>query len=372
MRSLLHWLRRGRRQQREGLQSLHSTTHGAPSTAEHLTESAVAQGEDGGEALSAEALQLIPWSMARLSRIARELQERPSQEAIQAARAARGCLERFWLVAPVDALETLFAGPIGEVYRQFLAGVLPALPLDSAETTRQQQLSERLARGLACNGSINVLLALLLYSDREAMQVSDPLRHLPAWLLPLYAERCEPGLGAVGATSPRPSLPTSTRLESTPVLPDLAPITGEACMALIGDAEFLGRLSGLVNLYGLEPDDPEIRRDLSQGRRQVAQVWLDVETQQLEALYRTPFGQLTDNLVASGFAREGLSQDERALRQQLVELAADLHQPRALNALMALLLYFPIEQVTLPEDATLLPVWLLQNLRRLGARPAHA
>lgn len=372
MRSLLHWFRRGSRKQRDPVLSFRSTLHGGTSAMEQLSKSAVAQAQETGEGLSAGTLELIPWSMARLSRIARELQERPSQEAIRAARAARGCLERFWLIAPVDGLETLFAGPIGEVYRQFLAGVLPALPLDSAETTRQQQLRERLARGLDCNGSINVLLALLLYIDREAMQVSDPLRYLPAWLLPLYAERCEPGLAADGTTSPRPSLPTSTSTECTLTLPDLAPITGEACMALIGDSEFLARLNGLVNLYGLEPDDPEIRRDLSQGRRQVAQVWLDVETQQLEALYRTPFGQLTDTIVASGFAREALSQDERSLRQHLVELAADLHQPRALNALMALLLYFPIEQVTLPADATLLPVWLLQSLRQLGARPANA
>lgn len=370
MGSLLQWLRWGRRQQRVAVLSLRSSTPGVLVTTEHPVTPNPAQAQKSGEAPSSDSLELTPWSIARLARIARELQERPSQEVIQAARAARSCLERFWLAAPVDGLEALFAGSIGDVYRQFLAGVLPALPLDPAEGTRRQQLSQRLAVGLDCNGSINVLLALMLYLDREAMQVSDPLRHLPTWLVPLYAERCEPGLDADCSTTARPALPSSMAMDTPLPLPDLAPVTGEACMALIGDAEFLGRLNGLVNLYGLEPADPEIRRDLSQGRRQVAQVWLDVETRQLESLYRTPFGQLTDHLVTSGFAREPLSQDERALRQQLVELAADLHQPRALNALMALLLYFPIEQVMLPQDPAVLPVWLLENLQRLGARPA--
>jgi len=126
----------------------------------------------------------------------------------------------------------------------------------------------------------------------------------------------------------------------------------------------------LINLYGLEPSDAEICSDLSRGRRQLAQIWLDVETEQLESLYRTPFGQLTDNLIRSDFAREPLSQDERAMRQQLAEVAADLRHPRALNALIAALLYYPIEQVSLPADPALLPPWLSESLRQHGAQPA--
>lgn len=279
-----------------------------------------------------QTLELTPWSIARLEAISRELQQRPSAGSLQAARSARGCLARFWLAAPVDALETLFAGPIGAVYRHLLAGVLPALPLDAAETAWKAQLTAQLQLGFARHGSVNVFLALLPYLDREVMQVHDPLRHLPGWLLPLYAERCEPGLSPQ-PTSPPPQLQPAPAL--APSLPTLAPITGVAGMALIGDADFLGRINGLIKLYELEPSDPEIVRDLSLGRRQVAQVWLDVETEQLEALYRTPFGKVTEQLIRSGFAREPLGDDERALRQHLVELAADLGHPRALNALIA-------------------------------------
>lgn len=315
------------------------------------------------------ALELTPWSIARLEAISTEVQQRPSGSSLAAARSARGCLARFWLAAPVDALESLFAGPIGAVYRHLLAGVLPALPLDAAEAAWRDQLTAQLQLGFAHHGSVNVLLALLPYLDREVMQVHDPLQHLPAWLLPLYAERCEPGLSAQPPTPP-PQLPAAPPLP--PTLPALAPLTGSAGMALIGDADFLGRINGLIKLYELEPSDPEIGRDLSLGRRQVAQVWLDVETEQLEALYRTPFGQITDHLILSGFAREPLSDDERALRQQLVELSADLGHPRALNALIAALLYFPMEQVTMPADRAQLPDWLAQSLIRLGARPTPA
>jgi hypothetical protein len=313
------------------------------------------------------ALDFTPWTIARLDAIGREVVERPCQASLQAARSARGCLSRFWLAAPVDGLETFFNGAIGDVYRHLLAGALPALPLDRPDVALKQQLTDFLQQGLERHGSINVLLALLPYLDREAMQVHEPLRHLPAWLIPLYAERCEPGLGAQ-STPQRPQLPPMATHNIT--LPELAPITGTASMALIGDAEFLGRINGLISLYNLEPGDPEICRDLGQGRRQVAQVWLDVDSDQLEALYRTPFGQLTDHLITSRFAVEPLSQDELAMRQQLSEVAADLRHPRALNALLAALLYYPIEQVTLPADSTLIPAWLSESLTRKGVQPA--
>ena len=354
--SLLHWLGWSRRQPESGSLALRFTDPQAPLPSPP-------------EAVPPEVLELMPWSIARLKVIAAEVIERPCQAALQAARSARSCLSRFWLAAPVDALETLFAGPIGDVYRQLMAGVLPALPLDAAESAWKNQLTAYLQGGFEQPGSVNALLALLPYLDREAMQVNNPLQHIPSWLVPLYAERCDPGLSAQpNPAKPLPQLPPVPALG--PSLPELAPITGAAAMALIGDAGFLGRISGLLNLYELEPGDPEICRDLGLGRRQVAQVWLDVESDQLESLHRTPFGQLSDNLIGSPFAREPLSQDERALRQQLAEVAADLHHPRALNALMAALLYYPIEQVTLPMDQALLPPWLAQTLARLGARAA--
>jgi hypothetical protein len=214
--------------------------------------------------------------------------------------------------------------------------------------------------------------------DRHGLQVSDPFNQLPAWVLPLYAERCDPAVADRlnhTAKQPTPLLQparadaVAARLPAASVpLPVLAPLTGEACMGLISDQDFLGRVSALINLYAIEPQDPEVCRDLDRSRRQVAQVWLDVEPEQLEVLYRTPFGQLTDNLIASNFAAEALHQDDLNQRHQLADMAADLRHPHALNALMAALLYYPIRQVKLPTSRELLPTWLVAALTRLGAQ----
>ena len=327
---------------------------------------------EGHPTLEPPDLVITPWSVTRLDAIATAVIERPDQAALESARSARSCLSRLWLATPVDGLEALFEGAVGAVYRKFLRGVLPALPLDAAETAWKASLSEYLLGGFERSGSLNVLLALLPYIDREGLQVTDPFHHLPSWLLPLYAERCDPAI--VDPLEPTLAQPLPRLQPGRPMaaiaaspLPILAPITGDACMALIGDAAFLGRVSALINLYAIDAHDPEVGRDLNRSRRQVAQVWLDVQADQLESLYRTPFGQLTDNLIASDFAKDPLGSDDITMRHQLAQVASDLRDPHALNALMAALLYYPIKQVKLPATKDLLPPWLSQGLSRLGA-----
>ena len=54
-----------------------------------------------------------PWSVARLEAIMREASVNPSAATLQAARQARHCLSVFWLAAPSDQLELLYASSIG-------------------------------------------------------------------------------------------------------------------------------------------------------------------------------------------------------------------------------------------------------------------
>lgn len=372
MATLLQRLGWGRPHHREPPPSVHFKNQTSPGISKGINGTTNHQDADGHLGQEPSDLVITPWSVARLDAIATAVIERPNQAALESARSARTCLSRLWLATPVDGLEALFEGDVGAVYRKFLRGVLPALPLDGAETTWKASLSEYLLGGFERSGSLNVLLALLPYIDREGLQVTDPFHHLPSWLLPLYAERCDPAIvdplePTMAQSLPRlqPGRPMAA-IAASP-LPILAPITGDACMALIGDAAFLGRVSALVNLYAIDPHDPEVGRDLNRSRRQVAQVWLDVQADQLESLYRTPFGQLTDNLIASDFAKDPLGSDDITMRHQLAQVASDLRDPHALNALMAALLYYPIKQVKLPATKDLLPPWLSQGLSRLGA-----
>ena len=60
----------------------------------------------------------LPWTVARLERIVRRANANPADGQFQLeARHARHCLSRFWLQAPIDQLEALYGGPIGQVQR---------------------------------------------------------------------------------------------------------------------------------------------------------------------------------------------------------------------------------------------------------------
>ncbi|MFM7315160.1 MAG: hypothetical protein ACKO0M_18700 [Cyanobium sp.] len=311
--------------------------------------------------------------------IFQQLSQQPDRVSLEGARASRECLSRFWLNAPVDQLESLHAGPIGQAHRLLLASILPALPLEPHEETWKATLTQYLLESFERPESPNVLLALLPYYDRAGLRVADPRRQIPAWLLADYAEHCDAEMAEElqkqqqrrsrpDASQPSADAGTAT---SAPPLPDLAPLQGDDCMALIGDSAYLGRVGGLINLYIIDPVDPEVRRELAQERRQVAQVWLDVETSQIEALYRTPFGQLTANLITSGFSREPVSVEEDGVRQQLAAVLGSLEHPRSLNALMAVMLYVPVAGVSLSgQAAARLPGWVLNELEVWRSRSA--
>ena len=104
---------------------------------------------------------------------------------------------------------------------------------------------------------------------------------------------------------------------------------GNEALALIQNKEFIGRMNGLINLYTIDPSDAEVKRELTALRRQMGQIWLDLNPQQLQALYQSSFGQMFRNFLGSGFSREPLAEDDQALRSQLVPFVSNMSQPKA-------------------------------------------
>ncbi|MDM7937831.1 MAG: hypothetical protein QUV06_10270 [Cyanobium sp. CZS 48M] len=325
-------------------------------------------------------IEVVAWTVRRLQGIFSQLNESPNQQALEDGQAARLCFTRFWLTAPVDLLETLYEGPIGQAYRLMLSGVLPALPLNAEEQRWKTGLSQRLAKAFGSHETTNLLLAVMPYYDLNSMRVSDPLRQIPEWLQADYAERCDPQflqvLRSRQAKRSKADQPASQPALLAPseapavarTLPLLSERRGSEAMTLIQDNEFLGRMSGLINLYAIDPSDAELKAELSALRRQVAQIWLDVDTPQLEDLYRTPFGQLTQNLIGSGFSREPLAADEEVAKRQLGLVVGEMSHPRAVNALLAALLFYSPKKVNFSGSERLVPSWLLQELQQLRQR----
>jgi hypothetical protein len=331
------------------------------------------------------SVQATPWSAVRLGSIFAELSANPSPDVVTEGRKARHCISRFWLTAPVDQLEMLYRSPIGQSYRALVSGPLPTQPLERSEQEWRDGLARRLMENFDRPETTNLLLAVMPYFDRGKMRVANPLQQIPQWLLPDYAALCDPALqqrfqrpvgllGPAGSSAaglayppqqlgqqpqPQPSQP--------PALPLLSARRGNEALALIQNQQFMGRMSGLINLYTIDPSDAEVKRELTGLRRQLGQVWLDVNPAQIQQLYQSSFGLLFRNLLSSGFASEPLMPDDQQIRIQLSRFVANMSQPRAINALLAALPFYPPGKIQFGGGEQFIPAWLLSDLNALGA-----
>ena len=343
-------------------------------------------------------LQVTPWSAVRLGSIFAELAANPTFELATEARKARHCLSKFWLSAPVDQLEILYRSPIGQSYRVLVTGPLPSQNLERSEQEWRDGLARRLIEDFDRPEKTNLLLAVMPYFDRGKMRVANPLQQIPQWLLADYAALCDPALqqrlqrpvGLLGPAGtavrgmayppqslvgqqraqpmgPQPMAVQPMGPQPPAALPLLAARRGNEALALIQNQEFMGRMSGLINLYTIDPSDAELKRELIGLRRQLGQVWLDVNPAQIQQLYQSSFGQLFRNLLSSGFAREPLIQEDQQLRSQLSQVVANMNQPRAVNALLAALPFYPPGKIQFGGGEQFIPAWLLTDLNRLGA-----
>ena len=302
-----------------------------------------------------------PWSLARLGSIVREAVRHPSDRSLLEARHARHCLSAFWLAAPSDHLEELYAGAIGELQRELLSSPLPALGLARDEQRWQQKLTEQLTAQSPTSRQWNVLLALMPYAAPGTLAIPEPITTLPDWLLHDYVSHCEPALRAQLAQPAGLLQPADDPLSSIGPLTDRR---GDAAMDWFRDNAALTQMTALINRYGIDSSDHEVCQELSGLRSVVAQLWLDVEPNQLKTLYDTPVGLVTRSLITSGFGQELVDDDDAQARQDLVAALSDLGRVEVHGALLAALMYYPMGAVQV-EDPEVLPEWLAQELATL-------
>lgn len=124
---------------------------------------------------------------------------------------------------------------------------------------------------------------------------------------------------------------------------------------------FINRTIGCCNIYYIDPTEQSIIEELHQIRRQLVEYWLTLPTEQLEAAYLGKVGEAFQAILKSEFQKEPLSPADEQFRQQLTEQGAGLVKPKALNALMGAMLYYPADQMKVRDAQTRLPGWLLPD-----------
>jgi hypothetical protein len=345
------------------------------------------------------AIELTPWSATRLASIFKDLQSAPRGKTLAEARRARQCLSRFWLQAPVDQLEGLYRSPVGQCYRMLLKTSLAAQPLLTEEQQWRDGLAQKLSRTMNRPEEVNLLLAAMPYFERGKMRLLNATDVVPQWLIADYSALFDPGLArllsrpagllgpagtaAAGRRVPPQQLQArgpintgttavapATAQQGAPAvpLPVMAQRRGNEALALIQNQDYISRMSGLINLYTIDPGDPEVKRELIGLRRQMGQIWLDLNPAQLQALYQTSFGQLYRNFLGCGFSREALIPEDQQLRAQLARFVSNMSQPRAVNALLAALPFFTPGRIQFGGGEQFIPAWLMADINALNGQ----
>ncbi|MEG5065133.1 FkbM family methyltransferase [Microcoleus sp. B3-A4] len=124
-------------------------------------------------------------------------------------------------------------------------------------------------------------------------------------------------------------------------------------------------LSNTVNLYQRNSSNISAISELRQIRKQIADFWLNVPPENLETAYKSASGNSYKILLNSGFQRQPMMESEQMFLQQLTQISKGLVHPKAVNALLAAMLYFPPGTMRIPDARNRLPHWLIEDYEQV-------
>lgn len=124
-------------------------------------------------------------------------------------------------------------------------------------------------------------------------------------------------------------------------------------------------LSNAVQLYQRNSSNISAISQLRPIRKQIADFWLNLPTENLETAYKSAEGKNYKILLSSGFQKQAMMEDEQIFLQQLTQISKGLVHPKAVNALLAAMLYFPPATMRIPNARNRLPHWLIKDYEQV-------
>ncbi|MEG4802915.1 FkbM family methyltransferase [Microcoleus sp. ARI1-B5] len=264
--------------------------------------------------------------------------------AISELRQIRKQIADFWLNVPTENLESTYKSAAGKNYQMLLHSYFQHQAMMEGEQIFLQQLTQ-ISKGLVHPKAVNALLAAMLYFPPGTMRIPDARNRLPHWLIDDYEQVFETE-GAVKSES-----------------------SSELLVQYIQSAQFANLLLGCVNLYRIDPSDESVVLELRQIRKQLADFWLSVPSEQLQNVYRGEVRKGYQAILSCGLQAESMTEAEQKFLQQLTEISKGLVHPQAINALLGGMLYFVPGKMRVADARTRLPQWLIDDYEKVFEIP---
>jgi hypothetical protein len=253
--------------------------------------------------------------------------------------------------SPIDFLEPLLNSPFGRVYKLFLDRCCTKKFVSGVCVAQRDELSHRL-RQLGCENeeSWAVLLSIFILFPPDQLKVDDAVSKLPQWLYTIYKGRYEQD-----SASPH-------QLESS---------SSPANNPAFDDRIFLNRILGLSNLYYIDPEDPEILKELREIRLEAINLILNTKIEELGRQFLSDFGDRYWAMAQCGIQKVELNTIESQTRDDLQHWLSNtpnsLHQEGGIQRFSAVLLFNPPGSVQIANPSQNLPQWFLEGYNRLNS-----
>ena len=293
------------------------------------------------------------------------------------AQQQRDALVRFWLAAPADQLEALWASPCGQATRELVRQLKSQHPFTPEQVSLREAIGSRLNQGgLSQPLAPQLMLANFLLSPPGLLRINNAEQFFPTWLAAAYRELYEVGAPAAAAIPQPPAIPAQPSPMPVPQAPDFGAFPA-SLQELVGNRIQLNRLLGLSNLYYIDPEDQEIRQELEQLRSHLVDAIDRCPEAQLEQLWSTDLGDRFWALVRSGIQKETLSPADEARKQAAVRkldpgLGGGFGTPGATNAVLITMVYFLPGTMKVDGAEQKLPTWLLPHYQQVFAQALPA
>ncbi|MBW4576223.1 MAG: methyltransferase domain-containing protein [Aphanothece sp. CMT-3BRIN-NPC111] len=126
--------------------------------------------------------------------------------------------------------------------------------------------------------------------------------------------------------------------------------------------ELFSRLSIYAQQYQQDPTERSAIANLRQVRYQIAAQWLDMSADRLGSMYAGELGRAHYLLLSIGMRNELLTATEQTFVDEVItHISRGFDEPKALQYLLAAMLYCRADQLPLPHDFSCIPPWLLND-----------
>ena len=253
----------------------------------------------------------------------------------------RDSLVRFWLSAPVDAVEQLCRAQFGVQTVALIRELNPNTSFNPEQIALRDAINQRLHQGgLQQPMGPQLLLAVFLYSPVGLMQIANPAQNLPGWLNELYQQVYGNAAAAQPAASASPAPPALS--EQEPSAPDFGPFPA-SLQDLVGNRIHLNRILGLSNLYYIDPEDREICSELQEVRSALADLIRTAPEASLEQVWAGDFGDRYWAMVRPASRTSPGSRRSAASRCRAhPNQGGGFNKLGAINAILVAMLYFAL------------------------------